>query len=95
MALILALCLSLISAQSAFAQSASIDSPFGNSSVQSGAVSPPNGWKCPRAGAITARIDSGDLLQFTEDLSRGDTAASGRFGVAARELKSLGSGVME
>ena len=45
---LLALCMTLIAAQSAFAQGSSIDSPFGNSSVQSGAVSPPNGWKCPR-----------------------------------------------
>ena len=70
MSIVLALCVVLISAQSIFAQGFAIDSPIAGS-VQSGAVSPPNGWKCPRNGQITARIDGGPELQFTEDLSRG------------------------
>ena len=60
----------------AFAQPAEqfhIDSPLPNS-VQSGTVAPPNGWKCPRNGAITAQIDGGTELSLTTDLSRGDTA---------------------
>lgn len=68
------------------AQQFGIDSPLPGS-VQSGAVAPPNGWKCPRNGEITARVDGGPALQFTEDLSRGDTAGvcgnSGNNGVAA------------
>ena len=57
----------------AHAQQFGIDSPL-SGSIQSGAVAPPNGWRCPRVGEITARIDGGPDLQFTEDLSRGDTA---------------------
>ena len=38
-------------------------------------VAPPNGWKCPRNGEITARIDGGPPISFVEDLNRGDTAA--------------------
>lgn len=64
----------------------SIDSPTPGS-VQSGAVAPPNGWKCPRNGEITARIDGGPPISFVEDLSRGDTAVvcgnSGNNGFAA------------
>ena len=71
--ILLTLCLFLF-VTPAFAQF-SIDSPLAGS-VQSGAVAPPNGWKCPRNGAITARINGGNILQFTEDLSRGDTAAT-------------------
>ena len=50
-----------------------IDSPLPDS-VQSGVVGPPNGWKCPRSGAITAQIDGGPELSMVSDLSRRDTA---------------------
>jgi len=51
----------------------SIDSPL-SSSVQSGTVAPPTGWICPRNGQITAQVDGGPTISFTEDRNRGDTA---------------------
>ena len=71
MSIILALCLFLVSAQSAFAQF-SIDSPLGGS-VQSGTVAPPTGWRC-NSGEITATVDNGPTINFTEKRNRGDTA---------------------
>lgn len=73
MQLVLVLVFSFAFISPAFASQFGIDSPLSGSS-QSGAVAPPNGWKCPRNGEITARIDGGAELAFVEDLSRGDTA---------------------
>jgi hypothetical protein len=50
-----------------------IDSPLPHS-VQSGTVAPPHGWICPRNGAITAQVDGGPIINFTEDQNRQDTA---------------------
>jgi hypothetical protein len=50
----------------------SIDSPLPGS-VQSGTVAPPTGWRCT-AGVITASIDDGPAIGFTEQQNRGDTA---------------------
>lgn len=74
MHLILALVWSIMLVSAVFAQDFGIDSPL-SGSIQSGTVAPPNGWKCERNGEITARIDGGAQIQFSEDLPRGDTAS--------------------
>jgi hypothetical protein len=67
----LLLVLSLALTAPAFAQSA-IDSPLPGS-VQSGTVAPPTGWHCA-SGAITAQVDGGPTINFTEQQNRADTA---------------------
>ena len=72
MHIILTLCLVLMSAPSVFAQF-SVDSSLPGS-VQSGTVAPPTGWRC-NAGTITATIDNGPTITFTERQNRADTTA--------------------
>jgi hypothetical protein len=50
----------------------SIDSPLPGS-VQSGTVAPPTGWRCT-TGEITASLNNGPTINFTERQNRGDTA---------------------
>jgi hypothetical protein len=71
MSIILVLCLVLISVQSVFAQQFGIDSPL-EGSVQSGNVAPPTGWTCGN-GIVTASVNGGPTINFTEDQNRGDT----------------------
>ncbi len=73
MRLVVSFVLMVVLIPPALAQQFGIDSPLPNS-VQSGTVAPTNGWICPRNGEITARIDGGPVIDFFEDLSRGDTA---------------------
>ena len=74
MYLVFVLVWSIVFVSPAFSQDFGIDSPLVGS-VQSGTVAAPNGWKCTRNGEITARLDGGAVIHFSEDLPRIDTAS--------------------